>query len=222
MKDDNILDSGEIYKDPEQGSLEYLPELELETDKFDPVSWEPAKAGGASFKTHKMVFPNDDSIKFVGTFGSYLFGAIFFVSGITALVLGFMDFHLLPIIIGFMFTVVGLFLIDYYSIPVFFNKRVGLYWKGRQSIFQRLFTGKEGFSVKLEDIKAIQVIEEHISDEDGSYDSYEINLVLTNNKRLNVVDHGNKKSAMDDAAHLAEFLGVPFLYDKERLNYIRF
>lgn len=218
MENDNILDSGEIYKDPEEESLERLPELELEADKFDMVSWEPAKKGGASFKTHKMVFPDQNSIKFTGTFGAYLFGGLFFIVGICAFVAGIIAFHLVPLLVGFFFSLGGFYMIDFFSIPVFFNKRIGLYWKGRQTVFQRIFSNKEAFSVKLEDIKAVQLVREHITSDDSSYYSYEINLVLISNERLNVVDHGHLDSALNDAAHLAEFLGVPFLNDRTRFG----
>lgn len=216
--DNNILDSGEIYKDPDHESLEHLPELELEADKFDSVSWEPAKSGGASFKTHKMVFPDEDSIKFTGTLGAYIFGGLFFVIGIVSTVAGIVAFHWVPLIVGLSFTIAGFYMIDLFSIPVFFNKRVGLYWKGRQTVFQQLFSDKEAFSVKLEDIKAVQLVREHVTSDDSSYYSYEINLVLISNERLNVVDHGHLDSALNDAAHLAEFLGVPFLNDRTRFG----
>ena len=39
--------------------------------------------------------------------------------------------------------------------------------------------------------------------------SYELNLVLQDGERLNVVDHGSFDVLREDAAKLGEFLGVP-------------
>jgi hypothetical protein len=39
--------------------------------------------------------------------------------------------------------------------------------------------------------------------------SYELNLVLKDGRRINVVDHGGADKIRTDAATLADFLGVP-------------
>ena len=49
---------------------------------------------------------------------------------------------------------------------------------------------------------------------------YEINLILHDSSRLNVVHHGNKKRIRRDAATLAEFLGKP-LWDASGLNILK-
>ena len=43
----------------------------------------------------------------------------------------------------------------------------------------------------------------------SAYYSYEMNLVLNDGKRLNVVDHGNQAKLREDAQTLATFLNVP-------------
>lgn len=216
MKDENILDSGEIYKDPDPEMSEYLPELELGPNKFESVVWEPLKRGGANFKTHKLVFSDEDTIKFTGTIGAYLFGLAFLIPGLLIVLVGGAQWSILATIFGLFFASAGLFMLDFLVIPSLFNKRIGLYWKARQPIFTRLFTDKEAFSVNLEDIKAVQLLQEYVSGSDSSYSSYEINLILANNERLNVVDHGHRESALNDAAYLADYLNVPFLNGLER------
>jgi len=208
---ENILDSGEIYRDPMEDLPELLPELELGPDKLGTVDWEPLKGGGTNFKTHKLVFPDKDSIKFTGTTGAYLFGLVFLIPGLIIFLVGGIQWSILTTLFGLVFAISGLFIIDSFSIPAMFNKRIGLYWKSRQTLFSSIFTDKEAFSVNLEDIEAVQLLPEHVSSSDGSYYSYEINLILANKERLNVVDHGHKESALKDANYLAEFLDVPFL-----------
>ena len=43
----------------------------------------------------------------------------------------------------------------------------------------------------------------------SSYYSYELNLVLEDGARLNVVDHGDLKALQADAEILSEYLQVP-------------
>jgi len=210
-ENEDILDSGEFYIDPIEETAEYFPPLELDPDKFEKLSWKPLRGGGTNFKTHKLVFTDEGTIKFTGTFGAYLIGGLVFTVGLFVLVFALVALEIMLILFGLVFFIIGVYLIDAFTIPSFFNKRVGLYWKGRQSLFQQIFFNKEAFSVNLKDIKAIQLMEEHISSSDGSYNSYEINLVLDNNERLNIVDHGNRSAALNDAEELAEFLSIPLL-----------
>ena len=52
------------------------------------------------------------------------------------------------------------------------------------------------------------MVSEYCSGETSFY-SYELNLVLADGSRVNVVDHGNLPRIRRDAAMLAGFLGVP-------------
>lgn len=61
----------------------------------------------------------------------------------------------------------------------------------------------------LDDICAIQLISEYCSGDDSSYYSYELNLVLKDASRINVIDHGNKTRILEDTQILADFLDVP-------------
>lgn len=63
--------------------------------------------------------------------------------------------------------------------------------------------------MSLKSIVAIQIIGEHVPTDDGSYKSFELNLVLEDSSRKNVVDHGNLKSIISDAEILSDFLNIP-------------
>ncbi|MDP6491172.1 MAG: hypothetical protein QGG69_05335 [Kiritimatiellia bacterium] len=54
-----------------------------------------------------------------------------------------------------------------------------------------------------------QLLSEYCRSDKSSYYSYELNLVLQDGSRINVVDHGNKTKLREDAATLSEFLGRP-------------
>ncbi len=55
---------------------------------------------------------------------------------------------------------------------------------------------------------ALQLISEYVSGK-SSYYSYELNLVLDDGSRINVVDHGNLAAIREDAGKLALFLAKP-------------
>ncbi len=48
-----------------------------------------------------------------------------------------------------------------------------------------------------------------VSGNKSSYYSYELNLVLNDGSRINVVDHGNLKRLRSDTQTLSQFLGKP-------------
>ena len=63
--------------------------------------------------------------------------------------------------------------------------------------------------VRLEFIHALQIVAEFISGKNANYYSYELNLVLKNGNRINIIDHNNKGRIDREAKVLSEFLGVP-------------
>ncbi|MFT4803048.1 MAG: Fe2+ transport system protein B [Psychroserpens sp.] len=48
-----------------------------------------------------------------------------------------------------------------------------------------------------------------MTDKDSSFKSFELNLVLDDSNRLNVIDHVNLKGVTADAETLSAFLNVP-------------
>ena len=83
------------------------------------------------------------------------------------------------------------------------------FWAGskRLSSDQELSLLKK--SARLNDIAAIQIVSERLSDKNSSYTSSEINIISHDAQRLNLMDHGNRKSIQEDAQKLCEFLNVP-------------
>jgi hypothetical protein len=63
-------------------------------------------------------------------------------------------------------------------------------------------------ATELATIQALQLVTERVSGK-SSYNSYELNLVLKDGKRINVMDHGDQTALNADAEVLARFLNVP-------------
>ena len=190
------------------------------TDLDDPVAmqtdWTPAKSGGTSFGTHKVVEPNSDRLEFqVGT-GAKLFYLIFLVIGVVVLIVAFckISFGGAPVnrdTLGFMgfglvFTIAGACMLYFGTAPIVFDKRLGFFWKGRKNPDHVFDKRTLKHFAELEKIHALQLISEYVRSQKNSYHSFELNLVLEDGKRINVVDHGNRIRLREDAETLAAFL----------------
>lgn len=218
-EEENILDSGEIYKYPE----EERKQLELLEPKVEWTKVKPgtrAMPGGNKWKTHVLTPISKDTIFFLPTL---LFGVrnlFWLFSGPALIGLSVFTFYYFQNPAYLMISVFSLimFAMGYYAFkgisPKVFNKKKEIYSSG---LFKKT-------KVNLTDIKAIQLIQEYVpgSQEPGesysAYYSYEINLVLNSGDRLNVIDHGAKSAALQQANRLANFLNVPLLMLKEDFN----
>jgi hypothetical protein len=204
--------------------------LSVQPVPFDPsgfqdplalsAEWTPLKGGGSNFQTHKLVNSGANQMRFKATIGARMFSSVFIVIGLLAPVfilnginqadesVGMMD-YLFPLIFGLIFAGVGGFILYKYSKPAVFDRLNGFYWKGWKEPDLLMVEGNSHESVRLGDIHAIQLIREYIRSDKSSYYSYELNLVLKDGTRLNVIDHGNSNSIRQDAKILSEFIGKP-------------
>ena len=68
----------------------------------------------------------------------------------------------------------------------------------------------------LDDIMAIQVLGEKLIEKEtnAKRNSFELNLVLKNLKRVHVIDHNNLQGILDDAELLSDYLNVPLWHAK--------
>jgi hypothetical protein len=184
------------------------------------TTWTPAKSGGSNFHTHRLVEIDHHRLEFRATWGAKLFAAVFFVVGVGVLIMGtlfgFVDSNtgeeanpLFIYLFGLTFAGIGGWVYYYMSTPRVFDKWAGLYWKGHKKpagIHDISSTNKNS---RISDIHAIQLLSERVSSDKSSYHSYEINLVLKNGERINVVDHGKLSEVRNDAEKLSQFLGKP-------------
>lgn len=189
----------------------------------DPLAertrWNPLKSGGSNFRTHKLVSTQPGRMEFRITAGMLLFALIFLLVGIGAAAGAFLSAK--PLwglgLFGLIFLLIGGGLLFFSSKPVVFDKRKGFFWKGRKSPDDVADLGSCKDCVRLGEIHALQIVAEQIKGDSSSYSSYELNLVLKDASRVNVVDHGSKEKIREDAAALAAFLGRP-LWDAAEMK----
>lgn len=66
--------------------------------------------------------------------------------------------------------------------------------------------------IPISEIHALQIISERVPGKNTSYTSYELNMVLKDSRRVNVIDHGNIEEIRKNADELASKLWVK-IYD---------
>lgn len=190
----------------------------------DPIAlqtgWTPAKRGGTNFRTHKLVEVNSYRIEFRASIGAKLFYLIFLLAGIGIIMVftfktlsaGVFSFNvdtIMPLLIGLVFMVAGGCMLYFGTVPIVFDKTKGTFQKGRRT--QNITSDRNAHKnyTQLDNIHALQLISEYIRSNKNSYYSYELNLVLENGKRINVIDHGNEHRIREDAGTLSTFLNKP-------------
>jgi len=181
------------------------------------IEWTPAASGGTNFRTHRLVEISPLRLKLKPTFGSMMFSWIFILVGLGVMIVFFVEMSnratrdaslwVLPPI-GLVFFAIGAWLYHSYSRPRVFDMQDLWYWRGRRPNSRDSVEHCKN-SAPLDQVHAIQIVSELCRGKNSSYYSYEINLVLHDTTRVNVVDHGNLKHIRKDAQKIADLIGVP-------------
>lgn len=107
-----------------------------------------------------------------------------------------------------MFSLAGGGLLYSQTAPVVFDLQRRHFVRGRKSPEHCEDLSKLKYYTDIDRIHALQLIAERY-DRSSNQRSYELNLVLTDGSRLNVIDHGGLDVIRADAQKLAAFLGKP-------------
>lgn len=184
------------------------------------TSWAPAARGGASFGTHRLRRSSAHRVEFVPTGAWKLFCLVFLLGGLGVLAwhLGRYDLDQLalsdpatfvPLVVGVIFLGAGAGMGWVGSTPRVFDKGRAMYWRGRREPAIVGTRAPDGASAPLAAIHALQLLSERVSGNKNTYTSYELNLVLSDGSRINVVDHGRLEQLRADARTLGDFLDKP-------------
>jgi hypothetical protein len=184
------------------------------------TEWSPLKGGGSNFRTHKLVQVDYSRIDFKSTLGAKVFSFIFMIVGVGIPVfIGFESFQenggffrsdfLFIVLFGLIFFAAGSWLFYTFAKPVIFDRTKGMYWKGWKAPKGYLAQDSVKEGSRIGNIHAIQILAEFVRGDKSSYYSYELNLVMKDGSRMNVIDHGSAIKIREDAKILSEFLGVP-------------
>jgi hypothetical protein len=185
------------------------------------TQWSPLKSGGNNFSTHKVTVVGS-RLQFRASSRALLFyfivlligGALMWAASVTKLPSGGFAFHVregVLFVAGIVVVTLGACLAYSGTASIVFDKATGYFWKGRKTPNALLETEPLKNRAKLNDIHALQLLPEYISStrSDRSYYSFELNLVLKDGRRINVVDHGDLTRMRADVGTLSAFLGKP-------------
>jgi len=191
--------------------------LALRTD------WFPKSPGGSNFKTHQLRRVHGQRLEFRASAGMWAFCMVFFFVGLGVMAFGvrhlaqggafFSGETLAPLLFGGLFGGAGMLMHRVGLTPVVFDPGHGYFWRGRKSPDRVIDPSGLKNCAPFSRIHALQIIPERITSSgkggSRSYLSYELNLVLTDGSRLNVIDHGNLDALRRDAGEIAAMLGKP-------------
>ena len=165
-------------------------------DGGDPVAaktqWTPLVPGGANFATHRLVQIDGTRAEMKKSGRLFLFGGVFLVVGLGISAVGAFKAGWALMLFGVPFWVVG----------------ISVLWP-RSLVFDssaRQFTGPKG-PVPFSAIYALQIVKEHVTGSDTDFWSYELNLVLSDASRINVVDHADLALIRTHALKLSALIG---------------
>lgn len=221
---EKIGEIGDSIKDAIKAQSIPLDLSQFNNPIAEQTEWSPLKPGGSNFRTHEFA-KKTGMAYFKATKGNLIFSGVFMAIGLifpvilmTQPINGSDTFVSLPFfvnLIPLVFFFAGFFLFRISTKPIVFSKTRGYFWKGR--LKENESPEQKGLKeyCRLSDIVALQIIAERVrsssssSSGSTSYRSYEINLILRDASRLNVIDHGNKIKLLEDTEKLASYLGVP-------------
>ncbi|WP_428738231.1 hypothetical protein [Sulfurimonas sp.] len=192
---------------------------------INKTKWTPLVGGGQSNKSHRIVKISDERIAFKISLSSIFAYSIFIFAGVVAIVSivfgpalglhGTVNHPALGLGMGVLFIGVGIFLLYKGSIQIRFDSRLKAMWHGKVDPDSILNKGSISHYTSLKELHAIQIIQEFIKGEFNgdsrkqSFYSYELNLIMHDGKRVNVLDHGNKKAIFKQANAIAQMFHVP-------------
>lgn len=179
------------------------------------TEWGPLIKGGANFCTSKLVQIDANTMKSKATAGVIFFFSVFLmvVSGVLAGILVSPRSATPTLLIIILSIIILVGITGLYSVtrPVIFDKNKGVFTKGRETTDNIEIPEHSKKFALLNNIHALQLLASFNPGSNNSrpYYSYELNLVLHDGKRINVIAHGGLKQIRADAKSLSGFLSVP-------------
>lgn len=177
------------------------------------LAWTRVRPGGASYRTHRVLV-RGDRLEFVPSRGAL---AIVVGPALFTLCLALVWFAqylaeddeaaLVPALLSLLTGMIVAWITKRMLISHrVFDRAAGRYWDTREGGTRRR-PGRE--AIALTEIRGVQIVREHVTGPESDYDADELDLVLGQDRRINVVDHGDLAGLRRDAETVARWLGVP-------------
>ena len=195
------------------------------------TEWSPLHSAGAKFKTHILQKEGYSRIFFSTRLFSQIFAALFFGIGVLLIALSLgagllrsgSNEMLVPIFLLFFGGVVALLgwtTLSDLNRKLVFDRDLGYFYEGKLGSLTNITLRRPSRQIQLGAIHALQIIEKYYDGQfpvDGiemtlpncRYYSYELNLVLHDATRINVLNYENYDELLADANEVAKFIGAP-------------
>ena len=170
------------------------------------TEWTPLNRHATSFITHKLIKRSFSQMQFEATLELkifYLFPAVFGIF----LGMAFSDpFNIIIFVICIILILAGILLYLFNTKPIIFDKNKGYVWQGKIEDYPyQIMKNNKIKYITLNQIYAIQLLRSSVK----WVVSYEINLVLKDGNRYDIIGHSNLKQIKEDAEKLSNFLQIP-------------
>lgn len=201
----------------------------------DPVAmqteWKKIRSAKTSRSSNKLVERSSDLLAYKPSVGGSIMGSLFvLIGGFTVLMYvlierggngitiesaaGTTDSLIFLALVGLVFAAIGILIILLATSPVAFDKKAGVFYKGRKQRRLQDFEHSKN-AIRFSDIHALQLLT-HLESSSGDnntptryYPVYEMNLVRHDGSRMYVTTYGKSARARDDAAKIGAFVNVP-------------
>ncbi len=204
----------------------------------DEVIWKtsflPLSRWWASFKTHTLIIDDFWNIIFkVKMWFPIIFIVAFWIPLIVTTIKIFIDIvngEILNIDSIWMFIweilfslifLIPIFLIFYFtSKSKIFDFQNWYYYdlRNQKKLFELLNNEKyKNKIIPIKEIHALQILKKRVTWKNSSYDSFELNMILRDSSRINIIDHWNLEEIRKNADELSNKLRVK-IYDITNLN----
>lgn len=181
------------------------------------TSWEPLRRGGSTFATRRLVEVVPGRVAFDATAAARRFAWLFVGIGVAApcVVLLFEGLDVpwwglaAAALTGAMFVGAGVLLGREFDALIEFDLGAGVFKTERRLVDRERRAPEPVPPIALAEVAALQLVAVDLREEHGT--SWELDLVLDDGRRAFVLSHGGREFLHEDAAWLADRLGVPLL-----------
>ena len=198
-----------------------IDELSANDPIAQSVDWSPIKRSGNNYRTRELIERSQGRLEYkpaivakVITWAILLQSAPFFMGTIVLVIIGRMSIGdaIAPFLFSGGATVLGYYMWSVMCAPIVFDAEREMYWRGGSD------ARSSKTSIRFDDIHAIQLVSKRVlrtKHYRGNirhrqrFNSVELNLVLSDGRRVNVLNHSKIGMIKSEAATLGALIGVP-------------
>ena len=174
----------------------------------------PLSSGGECYQDTYLVF-KEDSISLHIRLGIFLLYIFQMLGCLFAIGFSLFNFDSLGDC-AFIAIVIGVLMCIYIPFVCYkkWKKQTAPFFDMLDDMFYPNRFNRDSSGISLKQLDHLEILTKHVSEDHKNYDSQELNLVLKDGSRYNILNHANKKRLLADARHLSQRLFLPIIDTK--------